>query len=230
MKVKYASTLTDVTIMLQYPYEIDCKVESKGVRQNQHENLTKLKQTGWHLTRKQALLLKFSLLRELCCWIRQDLERFLGMITYLGRFIPNLSTLTVVLRNLLKKDVPWNWNASKDGLGAVLLQEYKPIAFASKAMNQTERNYAQIEKEALAMPLETIFKKPLYQTTARIQRFMLRLQKFDIEIKYKPGKEFVIADCLSSAFLQEEEGIDQELEAHICLVQETSSVSPKRLK
>ncbi|UYV72130.1 ASPRV1 [Cordylochernes scorpioides] len=40
---------------------------------------------------------------------------------------------------------------------------------------------------------------------------MLRLQKF-IEIKYKPGKELVIADCLSRAFLQEEEEIDQRLD------------------
>ncbi|UYV72006.1 K02A2.6-like [Cordylochernes scorpioides] len=37
---------------------------------------------------------------------KQNLERCLGMITYLGRFIPNLSTLTAVLRNLLKKICP----------------------------------------------------------------------------------------------------------------------------
>ena len=34
-----------------------------------------------------------------------DLQRFLGMINYLGKFIPNLAEHTTPLRNLLKKDV-----------------------------------------------------------------------------------------------------------------------------
>ena len=41
------------------------------------------------------------------------------------------------------------------GLGAVLLQEYdkewRLIAFASRALTETETRYAQIEKEALAL-------------------------------------------------------------------------------
>ena len=34
-----------------------------------------------------------------------DLQRFLGMINYLGKFIPNLAEHATPLRNLLKKDV-----------------------------------------------------------------------------------------------------------------------------
>lgn len=39
----------------------------------------------------------------------KDLERFLGLITYLGSFIPNLSEKTQVLRELLNKEVEWHW-------------------------------------------------------------------------------------------------------------------------
>ena len=36
---------------------------------------------------------------------KEDLQRFLGMVNYLGKFVPNLSEKTSVLRELLKKDV-----------------------------------------------------------------------------------------------------------------------------
>ena len=42
-------------------------------------------------------------------------------------------------------------DSSKDGLGAVLLQEGKPIKFASRALTETEKRWAQIEKEMLAI-------------------------------------------------------------------------------
>lgn len=39
----------------------------------------------------------------------KELSRFLGMITYLSRFIPNLSNLNYNLRQLLKKQSMWCW-------------------------------------------------------------------------------------------------------------------------
>ena len=40
----------------------------------------------------------------------KELRSFLGMITYCSKFIPNFTTLTDSLRQLLKTNVPWTWN------------------------------------------------------------------------------------------------------------------------
>ena len=41
---------------------------------------------------------------------KQELQRFLGMMTYLSQFIPHFSEKTHNLRGLLKKDTPWCWD------------------------------------------------------------------------------------------------------------------------
>ena len=40
---------------------------------------------------------------------KTELQRFNGMINYLGKFIPNLSSLNKPLSELLEKDVAWHW-------------------------------------------------------------------------------------------------------------------------
>ena len=111
-------------------------------------------------------------------------------------------------------------DASKDGLGAALLQDNHPIAFASKSLSDAEKRYANIERELLAAvfacerfrtyllgrefiiesdhkPLEMIALKNLMAAPPRLSRMLLRLQPFDCTIKYKPGKEMLLADALS---------------------------------
>ena len=51
-------------------------------------------------------------------------------------------------------------NASQVGLGAVLLQNGKPMAFASKVLTKTECHYANIEQEMLAV----IFRAERFRT------------------------------------------------------------------
>ena len=122
----------------------------------------------------------------------------------------------------VRKPVLVSCDASNFGLGAVLLQGNKPTAYASCALTDTEKRYAQIEKELLAVvyalekfnqyvygktvqvesdhkPLESITKKSLCQAPPRLQRMLLQLQKYDFILSYKPGKEMVIADTLSRA-------------------------------
>jgi hypothetical protein len=42
---------------------------------------------------------------------KQELQRFIGMIQYLAKFIPGLSEKSAPLRSLLKKNAAWQWNA-----------------------------------------------------------------------------------------------------------------------
>lgn len=49
------------------------------------------------------------------------------------------------------KPLTMQCDASEKGLGAALLQDERPIAFASRALTETETRYAQIEKELLAV-------------------------------------------------------------------------------
>ena len=108
-------------------------------------------------------------------------------------------------------------DASKKGLGAVLLQESKPIMYVSRALTETEQRYSNIERELLAIvfalkrlnhytfgrtitvqsdhqPLQSIWKKLIVSASPRLQRLQLRLAHYDINIH---GKENVIADALS---------------------------------
>ena len=111
-------------------------------------------------------------------------------------------------------------DASQVGLGAALLQNGKPIDFASKALTDTECLYANIDREMLAAifgaerfhtyvygrsftiesdhkPLESISRKNLADTSAWLQHMMLCLQGYDLTIHYCLVKEMVIPDTLS---------------------------------
>ena len=113
-------------------------------------------------------------------------------------------------------------DALKSALGAVLLQNDRSIAYASRVLTPAETNYAQIEKELLAVlfgmehfdqytygrsvivhsdhkPLQVILKKAIMDAPQRLQRMLLRFQRYDISLVYRPRCEIVVADMLSRA-------------------------------
>ena len=111
-------------------------------------------------------------------------------------------------------------DASKQGLGAVLLKEGKPVMYILRKLTETEQRYSNIEHELLALvfvherlnhytagyrvkvetdhePLTSIWKKSIASTSTTVQRLLLRLHQYDIDIQDLPGKRNVIADALS---------------------------------
>ena len=199
----------------------------------------------------------------------QALREFLGIATYMGPFTKDLAHHATPLRELLKKDVYYQWSptyekifnnvkdricpqttlsyydpkkkttvqidASGRGLGATLLQDDKPIAFASKTLSPAETRYANIEREMLAVvfgcekfhnyvfatrfivqsdhkPLEMITRKNLFAAPTRLQRMLLRVQPYDFKLIYKPGKEMLIADALSRQPSDASEHIDLDVQ------------------
>ena len=186
-------------------------------------------------------------------------QRLIGTVNYLARFLPNLSSVCDELRQLTKKDVEFCWtshhdhaiqeikaaiatvpvlryfdpqkdvtlqcDASEKGLGASLMQQGQPVAYASRALTDTGTRYAQIETELLAIvfgvtkfhhyaygrhvtiesdhkPLEMIVQKPIHSAPKRLQRMLVQLQGYDTTVTYKRGKEMFVADTLSRAYLQ----------------------------
>ena len=66
--------------------------------------------------------------------------------------IKQVISTAMVLRYLdSTKETELKCDASSTELGAALLQEGHPVAYASRALTQTEQGYAQLEKELLAV-------------------------------------------------------------------------------
>ena len=112
-------------------------------------------------------------------------------------------------------------DASKKGLGAVILQDSKPVMLVSRALTGSERDYQNLERECLATiwgmekfhyflygkqftletdqkPLVSIYGKHMVEISPRIQRLIVRsfpYQPFDVQ--HRKGMEIPLADALS---------------------------------
>lgn len=138
-----------------------------------------------------------------------DLKDALTKAEMLGYFDPNAKTKVIT-------------DASPVGLGGILVQiqagQPRIIAYASRSLSDVEKRYSQTEKEALGIvwacerfhiylygisfelltdhkPLQYIYAKKA-KPSARIERWVLRLQSYDFQVVYIPGPRN-IADCLS---------------------------------
>lgn len=121
-------------------------------------------------------------------------------------------------------------DASNVALGAILSQgpigSDKPIAYASRTLNDSEINYSTIEKELLAIVWATKYFRPylfgrefkiitdhkpliwlmnLKEPGSRLTRWRLRLAEYDYTIVHKKGKINTNADALSRIQINQNE-------------------------
>ena len=136
--------------------------------------------------------------------------------------------------------------------------QLQPIAFASRILTDTEKGYAQIEKETLASvyacekfenyligldsfelqtdhkPLVPLIKtNDLDKTPARCQRLLMRRMRFNPVAVHVPEKDLVIADALSrhpQNHTIDEMELEENVQAYVDAIVESWPTSTPRLQ
>lgn len=127
------------------------------------------------------------------------------------------------------------------------MQNGHPIAYASRSLTNAATNYAQIEKELLAIvfgvekfesylygrkftvesdhkPLQPIMKKSVLSAPKRLQGMILWLQRFDFDITYKKGSEMFLADMLSRSKVKDNKhGSDRDIVLDVFMTEQGRS-------
>nr|GFC09177.1 putative reverse transcriptase domain-containing protein [Tanacetum cinerariifolium] len=109
-----------------------------------------------------------------------EIRQFLGLVGYYRRFIKALPEGS--------ENFMVYCDASHKGLGAVLMQKEKVIAYVSRQLKVYEKNYTthDLELDTVVFALK-MWRHYLYEL----------LSDYDCEIRYHPGKANVVADALS---------------------------------
>ena len=152
-----------------------------------------------------------------------------------------LSSENVLVHYNEKLPIGISCDASKVGIGAVLFHRYpdgseRPISNVSKVLTDSQRNYSQIQKEALAIifglkkfyqyiygrnfklvtdhrPLVAMFGPDKGTPTLaanRLARWALMLSQFDYNIEYRRTKDHANADVLSRFPTSDDPQFDRE--------------------
>ncbi|XP_046406267.1 uncharacterized protein LOC124171170 [Ischnura elegans] len=121
-----------------------------------------------------------------------ELQGYLGNVNYYDRFFPHKATAFAPLYELLCDKEPWRWTEREEEcVGDDNLEH--PIAFASRVLRGSDKNYAQIDREALSI----IFgqgKQISDVLSPRMLRWVLLLSNYDYKLTHRPGRQHANAD------------------------------------
>ncbi|KAL0420440.1 UNVERIFIED_CONTAM: Transposon Ty3-I Gag-Pol polyprotein [Sesamum latifolium] len=168
----------------------DILVYSKS--EDDHENHLR---TVLQVLREKKLFAKFN---KCEFWIRE--VTFLGHVISGNGLAVDPSKVEAIVEwkrpeNVIEVRSFLGWqdiieDASKEGLGCVLMQYGMVIAYASRQLKQHEKNYPTHDLELAAI----IFALDL---NMRQRRWIEFLDDYDCMIQYHPGKANIVADALS---------------------------------
>ncbi|GJX44809.1 putative reverse transcriptase domain-containing protein [Tanacetum coccineum] len=158
-------------------------------------------------------------------------------VSYYRRFIEGFSKIAKSMTKLTQKGIKFDWEGSRDfvvycdashkGLGVVLMQREKLIAYASRQLKIHEKNYTthDLELGSVVFSLK-IWRHYLYGTKCTVftdhkslqhipdqkelnmrqRRWLELLRYYDCDIRYHPGKANVAADALNQNLEKEDVG------------------------
>ncbi|KAG8492988.1 hypothetical protein CXB51_010206 [Gossypium anomalum] len=125
-----------------------------------------------------------------------EVRSFLGLAGYYRRFVKGFSMIATPMTKLLQKDVKMvrKIDASLLGLGCVLMQEGRVVAYASRQLKPHEKNYHTHDLELAAIDLNL-----------RQRRWLELLKDYELVIDYHQGKANVVADVLSQFLIDDDD-------------------------
>ncbi|GJZ35092.1 putative mitochondrial protein, partial [Tanacetum coccineum] len=166
---------------------------------------------------RQHLKIVFNCLREQKCSLAQEQIEYLGHIVSSKGVSADPSKISaIVWKDSIEFIV--ETDASGYGIGAVLLQDGRPIAFFSQILGARARLKSVYERELMVIVLAIQKWQPYLlgrhfivrtdqrslkflleqrMVTEEYQRWLSKLSGYDFEIQYLPGRENRVADALS---------------------------------
>ena len=166
-----------------------------------------------------------------------------------------LCSSEVLIHYSSEKDLILQTDASGIGLGAVMFQkdesgELRPVAYGSRVLSSAEKNYSNIEREALALvfgvtnfrqyllgrtfmlrtdhqPLLKLFgctEKVPTLVSSRLKKWKMVLSAYNYSMEYIPGRKNVFADYLSRKPMSGDPTRDEMVEQQVLFVQEESEI------
>ncbi|KAH0689070.1 hypothetical protein KY289_016428 [Solanum tuberosum] len=137
-----------------------------------------------------------------------NIRSFLGLAGYYRRFEEVFSSIASPLTRLTHKMVKFRWSddygyviycdASRVGLGCVLMQRGKVMSYASRQLKVHEKNYPTHDLEIAAV------------LNLRQRRWLEFLKDYDMSVHYHSGKANVVADALNKLSMGSVAHVEEE--------------------